>query len=129
VLPVAARVHSRRDHRTVARTGRRVRRGAVLVLVAEAPEVAGQARAAVVAGRRVGPAVVRNRVKRRLRAALAEQLPEVPDGRLIVVRALPGSADASYAQLAGWLRSGLASAAPRTRVAERSAAVPVSSDG
>jgi ribonuclease P protein component len=87
----------------------------VLVLLAQDTESAGQPRGTVVAGRRVGPAVVRNRVKRRLRAALREALPSVPDGSLVVVRALPGAAEATYPTLAGWVRSGLIAAAPRER--------------
>ena len=67
------------------------------------------------AGRKVGPAVVRNRVKRRVRAALNDVLPQLPDGSLVVVRALDGAADAGYTELAGWLDAGLAATAPRPR--------------
>jgi ribonuclease P protein component len=115
VLPAAARVRTRSDHKLVAQTGCRVRRGAlVLSMVAAAPEVStaagiepGQPRAAAIAGRRVGPAVTRNRVKRRIRELLRERLVELPAGSLLVVRALPGAERASYAQLGGWMDAGL----------------------
>jgi len=48
----------------------------------------------------VGPAVVRNRVRRRLRHLAADQLDRLPAGTLLVVRALPAAAGATYAQLA-----------------------------
>ena len=124
MLPATARVHTRTDHRTVARTGRRARRGALLVLTADAGPAAGQARATVVAGRKVGPAVTRNQVKRRVRAALKNVLPQLPDGSMVVVRALDGAAGAGYAELAGWLDAGLAATAPRPRSVPPTAAVP-----
>lgn len=64
------------------------------------------ARAGVVVGRPVGGAVVRSRVKRRLREVLRARLASVPAGSLVVVRALAG-ADAPYAQLDAWVGSGL----------------------
>jgi ribonuclease P protein component len=79
------------------------------VVALACPESAGQPRATVIAGRRVGSAVVRNRVKRRLREQVREQLSSAPEGSMIVVRALPGAAAASYAQLGTWLESGLRS--------------------
>ena len=58
-------------------------------------------------GRTVGNAVVRNKVRRRLRAQLAEHLPAVAPGSLLVVRALPASATATYADLGSQLSSAL----------------------
>lgn len=49
--------------------------------------------------RAVGGAVVRNTVKRRLRAILRAMLPDLPRGRAVLVRALPPSATASYRAL------------------------------
>jgi ribonuclease P protein component len=115
VLPAAARVRTRSDHKLVAQTGCRVRRGSLVVSMAVSPVgesavdgvVAGQPRAAAIAGRRVGPAVTRNRVKRRLRELLRERLVEQPAGSLLVVRALPGAERASYQQLGSWMDAGL----------------------
>lgn len=53
-----------------------------------------------VVSKAVGNAVVRNKVKRRMRALVAERLTTLPRGSLVVVRALPASADADFARLA-----------------------------
>jgi len=63
--------------------------------------------AAVVASRRVGPAVVRNRVKRRLREIYRKALPELKPGLWIVVTAKPSAVEASTESLRSeWLRLG-----------------------
>ena len=62
------------------------------------------ARVGFVVSKAVGNAVVRNRVKRRLRHLTREHLPslqELPGPAVLVVRALPASATASYAELGG----------------------------
>jgi ribonuclease P protein component len=86
-----------------------VRRGSLVVsmVIPDAAEGGDPARAAAVAGRRVGPAITRNRVKRRLRELLRPRLAELPSGSLVVIRALPGSEEASYAQLGAWLDAGI----------------------
>lgn len=48
----------------------------------------------------VGGAVVRTKVKRRLRHLVRDQLDRLPAGSLVVVRALPGAGEAEYDQLA-----------------------------
>lgn len=53
----------------------------------------------------VGNAVIRNRVKRRMRAVMAEMLPSLPGGIDLVIRANPAAADASYAELDAGLRT------------------------
>ena len=57
-------------------------------------------RVGFVVSKAVGNAVVRNRTKRRLRAAVATQLGGIPDGCDLVVRANPAAATATYGQLA-----------------------------
>ena len=47
----------------------------------------------------VGNAVVRNRVKRRLREAASDTVKTHPHGYYIAVRALPASKNATYQQL------------------------------
>lgn len=49
--------------------------------------------------KQVGTAVVRNTVRRRLKAVCADALDRVPEGTDVVIRALPASATASYAEL------------------------------
>jgi ribonuclease P protein component len=58
------------------------------------------ARAGFVVSKAVGHAVVRNRVKRRLRHLVRERLPLLPPGSLIVIRALPDAGAAEHAELA-----------------------------
>jgi ribonuclease P protein component len=55
----------------------------------------------VIAGRRVGSAVRRNRAKRRLRAAIAEV--SLPSGELIGVLATDRVLDAPFGTLVEWL--------------------------
>ncbi len=63
------------------------------------PTPAGPARVGFVVSKAVGNAVQRNLVKRRLRDILRTQVPRLPDGALAVVRALPPSQGAPYAEL------------------------------
>lgn len=66
-------------------------------------------RVGVVVSKAVGNAVVRNRVKRRLRAQVAPLLPAVPSGTDLVLRANPACATASSAQIGRTLGSALTS--------------------
>jgi ribonuclease P protein component len=126
VLPPAARVRTRSDHQLVAQTGCRVRRGSLVLSMVVPPSpaelsapadgvVPAQPRGAAIAGRRVGPAVTRNRVKRRVRELLRDRLPELPAGSLVVIRAMPGAERASYAQLGGWIDAGMRSCLAKSR--------------
>ncbi len=67
----------------------------------------GPARAGFVVSKAVGPAVTRNRVKRRLRHLVADRLDALPDGAVLVVRALPPAAAAAAGELARDLDSAL----------------------
>lgn len=49
--------------------------------------------------RAVGGAVVRNLVKRRLRAVMVDALATVPEGSHVVVRALPAASQVPFAEL------------------------------
>lgn len=63
-----------------------------------------------IVARTVGNAVVRNKVRRRLRGVVVEHSDTLPDGAHIVVRALPSAASADYARLAADFDSALSSA-------------------
>jgi ribonuclease P protein component len=80
------------------RTGRRAGSDTLVVHLAR-PESAEAPRIGFVVSRAVGNAVTRNRVKRRLRALVRGEGGSLPAGSLLVVRALPPSAAASYAEL------------------------------
>jgi ribonuclease P protein component len=93
VLPTA---HRLTEGETYARVTRRGRRAGTPTLVAHLlTEGEGEVRAGFVVSRAVGNAVVRTRVKRRLRHLVRDRLDSLPGGSLLVVRALPPSADAS----------------------------------
>jgi ribonuclease P protein component len=55
-----------------------------------------QARFGFVVAKTVGPAVKRNLVKRRARSAIRERLQNFNPGELLVIRALPGSAELDW---------------------------------
>lgn len=52
-----------------------------------------------VVSKAIGNAVIRNRVKRQLRGAIAEYIQQIPHGSHVVVRALPSAAEAPYVRL------------------------------
>lgn len=56
-------------------------------------------RVGFVVSKSVGPAVTRNRVRRRLRHLMRERVPGLAPDSLVVVRAQPASARASYGEL------------------------------
>lgn len=68
-----------------------------------------------VVSKAVGGAVVRNRVKRRLRALMAPRLTELPERSTLVVRALGPAARARSDRLATDLDGALRTAARRVR--------------
>jgi ribonuclease P protein component len=59
----------------------------------------GSPRFGFIVAKTVGNAVVRNRVRRRLKAAAHSMAPSLPDGAETVFRALPPSADAAFVEL------------------------------
>lgn len=112
MLPQQSRMRRAEDFRRVLRTGRRAG-GSVLtahLLLPVGPDgVAGTpgevlsgdpAKVGFVVSRAVGSAVVRNRVKRRLRELMRGRLASLPRGCLLVLRAHPAAASARQADLA-----------------------------
>jgi ribonuclease P protein component len=72
-------------------------------------------RVGFIVSKAVGNAVVRNRVKRRLRNLCREQLKTLPDDALVVIRALPEAAHASYSELGVELKRCLSRVQQRAR--------------
>jgi ribonuclease P protein component len=117
VLAAAQRLRRSTDFAAAVRGGRRVGRGTLVVhLLLDEPAQASAARAGFVVSKAVGNAVVRNRVRRRLRHLVRSRLAELPAGVMLVVRALPAAAEASYAALGSDLDGALEAARkPRRR--------------
>ena len=102
MLPPAHRLRDSDSFRTAVRRGRRAGSRTLVVHLATASGVdAGDppARVGFVVSKAVGNAVVRNRVKRRLRHLAREHLASLPGSAVLVVRALPAAATASSAEL------------------------------
>lgn len=133
MLPAGHRLRRGADISTVVRRGRRAanpgQRLLVVHTLVDARPVADPGpgssdrplepapRAGFVVGRSVGGSVVRHRVIRRLRHLVLAHLPSLPAGTDVVVRALPGSAGASYDDLACALDAALRRSLPRPGVA------------
>lgn len=85
------------DFKSAMRHGSRSGRATIVVHVRQTGNAQSMAGFAV--SKAVGGAVIRNRVKRRLRAIMRELLPTLPEGTLVVIRALPRSAEVDFARL------------------------------
>jgi ribonuclease P protein component len=107
LLPAAARLRRRQDFAEVVRRGRRTARGPLVFHYAAPSGDGAPARAGFVVGKVVGGAVVRNAVRRRLREVVRARLAVLPAGARLVVRAQPGAADLTYADLAGLVDAAL----------------------
>jgi len=99
------RVRDRATFRALARARRR-RSGAVEVMAAFVGGAGEPPRVAFAVSRRVGGSVVRNRIRRQLRAAVHEERALLQDGWAYLVR--PVRAGATYDELRGALRDALA---------------------
>jgi ribonuclease P protein component len=117
VLPAGSRLRHRADFASTLRQSRAARAAGLLVVHVEVPDVAvpsgAPARVGFVVSRAVGPAVTRNLVTRRLRHLVRGRLDQLPAGSRVVVRALPRSATATYAQLGAALGQALESSLSR----------------
>jgi ribonuclease P protein component len=140
VLPAPARLRARADFTAAVKHGRRGRSPLVLVHLSPGSPAdpsptdpsptdssptdpsrrvdhPAPVRAGFVVSRAVGGAVVRNTVKRRLRALTAARLDRLPAGSQVVVRALPAAARASSSELGEALDRALRSATSGRRTA------------
>ena len=104
------RLRSSKDFRRVSREGVRVASRSFVLLLSAQREATGEGRArlGVTVSRRVGNAVVRARVKRRIREWFRRNRERAPMQRDLVVIARPNAASLAYAEieseLAGVLR-------------------------
>ena len=102
------------DFDAAVRKGRRAGRQTLVIHLTRTSDAYEPARVGFVVSRAVGSAVVRNRVKRRLRHLTRERLSTLPAGTLAVVRANPAAATSSPEDLARDLDVAMAAALRRT---------------
>lgn len=104
MLPARHRMRSSGDFARTIRSGSRAGGHHLVVhLLVPASDphdpTPAPARVGFVVSKAVGGAVQRNLVKRRLRDIMRTRVSDLPDGALAVVRALPPSSQAGYAEL------------------------------
>ncbi len=100
MLPSAARMRRKTEFSAATKRGSKAGRSLVsghLLVRSDQPD---PARVGFVVSRQVGTAVVRNRVRRRLRHLARGYLGSLPGGSLLVLRAAPRAATACQADLA-----------------------------
>ncbi|HEX5090070.1 MAG TPA: ribonuclease P protein component [Nocardioides sp.] len=100
MLAAGQRLRHTDAFRRTVRSGRRAGGAALVVHLLDAgAEPAGSPQVGFVVGKTVGGAVVRNRVKRRLRHLVKNHMTTLPPSSTVVVRALPATASMSSAEL------------------------------
>jgi ribonuclease P protein component len=104
VLPAESRMRRSAEFEFTVRRGSRAGRALLTGhLLLRAGEEAQPPLVGFVVSKAVGNAVVRNKVRRRLRSVLRGYLPRLPGGSLLVIRAHPQAAVARQADLAAEL--------------------------
>ena len=103
MLPAASRMRRRAEFSAAIGSGSRTGRPLLVGHLLVREGVPEPARVGFAVSRAVGPAVVRNKVKRRLRHLAVGYLHSLPEGSLLVLRANPQAATASQADLAAEL--------------------------
>ncbi|MGO2718975.1 MAG: ribonuclease P protein component [Brachybacterium tyrofermentans] len=104
------RLHTGEQFRAITRGGARSARSHVVVHLSLLPQDGDAPRVGFVVSKRIGNAVVRNRVTRRLREIVRPQFEGLPAGSAIVLRALPGIDEQPFDELEAELASALGSA-------------------
>lgn len=103
MLPSGARMRRSAEFQAAIRSGSRAGRPLLVGHLLVRHGVEEPSRIGFTVSRAVGQAVVRNRVRRRLRHLAAGYLQSLPAGSLLVLRANPSAATASQAELAAEL--------------------------
>ncbi len=117
------RLSRSRDFEAVYRKGRSFSTRYLVVYAFprdEGQSAAGDARLGLAVSRKVGGAVVRNRLKRRLRAAFDDLPGSVAPGHDYVIAARPGLAEAADARGFAWLKERVGEALALARASDGS---------
>ena len=117
MLAKANRITSADDYRVIVRRGAKVA-GAHTVSYLRSRESGTDARFGFIVSKKVGTAVRRNLVRRRLKAACHEAVADGIRGVDVVVRALPNAADAAWPELRAEVLEALARPAGRGSLAD-----------
>ncbi|ATG50569.1 ribonuclease P protein component [Brachybacterium vulturis] len=115
------RLHTGDEFRAVIRGGGRSARSHVVVHLTLLTQGEEAPRVGFVVSKKIGNAVVRNRVTRRLREIVRPHLATLPPGSAVVLRALPGIDEQPFAALRTDVDSALATA--ERKLAARSPSV------
>jgi ribonuclease P protein component len=99
VLAKANRVTRGSDYRAIVRRGKKYVSPNTITYIRPDPDGGCGVRFGFIVSRGVGKATRRNLVRRRLKAACYELMSAAKPGCDVVVRALPGSGEASWATL------------------------------
>ena len=118
MLAKANRITSADDYRVIVRRGAKVA-GAHTVSYLRSRESGTDARFGFIVSKKVGSAVRRNLVRRRLKAACRELVDDGTAGVDVVVRALPSASDADFGALRADVVSAVTSRRLRTASATR----------
>lgn len=110
MLARAHRITSGDDYRFAVRKGVRAGTRGLTVSVAPRPHAALPTRFGFIVSKRVGIAVARNTMRRRLKAISLELLTDLPSGLDVVYRMHPESADWRFDQLRANARDGVGAA-------------------
>ena len=105
-FPKAARLRRRREYLTLGRTGRKIRTAHFIVLVRPHD---GATRLGITVSSKVGGAVTRNRVKRRVREVFRQHPQRLLAGHDLLVIARPGAGDLPLREVARELTSAVTS--------------------
>lgn len=103
MLPPVSRMRRGEEFADAIRKGSRVGRPTLVVHLSMRTDTDESPLVGFVVSRAVGGAVIRNRVKRRLRHLMRDRLHRLPRGSLLVVRANPPAASARSERLAAEL--------------------------
>lgn len=98
MLPKQYRLRHSRDFARVRRYGRSW--GSPLLALYVLPTRSPELHVGFSVSKKVGKAVIRNRVKRRMREAVRHELPQLRSGQDLVFIARPASAEAGYDRIA-----------------------------
>ena len=118
MLPAGNRLRSTRDFARIHREGRSLAHPLLILRVLASP---GNQRLGIVASKKVGGAVVRNRVRRRIRELVRQRLPHWYSEFDVVLIVRPAAAVAEFAELA----AALDQLANRARLTPRPGSTPI----